>query len=684
MMDARLKKMLKISLSLAVILLVVVLVFTYKAKFWIFDPDILYLPYFAHDLYNSSFSITNWQISTTPYFFPDLLLYLVIYPFVDYGTSIGLYLVIVYLSNFFLLLLIKREVNTKAEFIDDFLNFSIFSLICILILYNSQTLLWSLLMPVFHGGSILNGLIAILLFLKILKSKSKLLEVILYLHIIISSFSDPLVVAQFYIPLAVIAILAWICRFISTVDGGRMSLLVLAASFLGIISQKILTRLGIFTVYSRLKYREITDIFREFSHSYFSLFDSSHIANICIIISFSTLTVFSLYFLRSRSSFLNRYRNDLKAKYALIIFPFLSIIAFIFAHRFTSPFPITVAHGIILYFVPLASIFVLISMIKSTYHPIIRVFFTMFISILFVSHVGELKFSSNDEFIRNYYPNVAALDEVSQKYNLKYGLTDYWTAKPWSFLSHTSIFINQLNKNFEPDFWVTNADWFIRDKGHNGYPEYNFIIAKRTPGDVSGENLPVHMPGERSPSDVTGDRLSDDIILEKFGAPRVRVNLDDYTAVFIYDRDSDMKFRNFLKIKLFQYLHRSVDFAQPKNNRLKLYKEDGSSWDKGLKLSRGAEYVVDFDHATAGNVLETSLSGECSYNISVHAVDDSQIAALNIPKGVDGVLARHFLCVKKANDSRQVAYLKVVPVEDNDKCGIGDAFIYEDAFCKQD
>jgi hypothetical protein len=553
------------------------------------------------------------------------------------------------------LLLIKREASSESKLIDDIFCFSAFSLIFLLIFYQSNNLLWPLLVPVFHGGSILNGLIAILLYLKALGRKSKAYEMFLYSHMVISSFSDPLVVAQFYIPLALITILIWVYRCISAQAGVRIAGLVLLSSFVGIFSQKLCTSHGIFKIYSRLNLNETIIFFSDFIKNYFSEFSSTYLANFYIVASFVLMLLVAFYFVRVRSDYLNSYLVNFRKKIVLTLFPFFSIMVFLFSYRFTSAFPILTVHGLVLFFVPPVAFFMAIMLARLRYISIFQSMLIVVVLILVFFDRQFFVFDNSSAFSREYYPAVAALDEISRKYKLKYGFSDYLTSKGWSILNRSGLFINQLGGELEPMLWVTNAQWYLKDKVDYKYPDYNFIVAG-------------NLPGEK--------------IIEKFGVPREKISIDANNSVFIYDRPSDIKFRNFFKVNLYQYLNYFPDLAQPNNNRLKQYKPDMSSSDEGLKISNHNEYVVDFDRYTFGNVLETSLSSECSYNISVNTADDSRISMLNIPKGTGNLLSRHYICVKSISDVRPVTYLKVIANEDNEKCSIGDAFIYEDKLCE--
>ncbi|MCG6550948.1 MAG: hypothetical protein L7F77_01375 [Candidatus Magnetominusculus sp. LBB02] len=74
-------------------------------------------------------------------------------------------------------------------------------------------------------------------------------------------------------------------------------------------------------------------------------------------------------------------------------------------------------------------------------------------------------------------PLAQCLDNLKDKYNLSFGLSDYWNSKPATIFSKKGIRLYALTKDLKSYHWINNIDWYT---GRNmpGYakPFYNFIV----------------------------------------------------------------------------------------------------------------------------------------------------------------------------------------------------------------
>ncbi|HNC01463.1 MAG TPA: hypothetical protein PLS71_24685, partial [Leptospiraceae bacterium] len=103
---------------------------------------------------------------------------------------------------------------------------------------------------------------------------------------------------------------------------------------------------------------------------------------------------------------------------------------------------------------------------------IVIIFLVLFIFMYLIKGRVELTVS------QPYPPFVSCLDELKKKYDLTYGISDYWNAKHVSYLSKEKLFVNQVFVNLEKYNWINNRDWYKRDK-ENQSIHYHFILPER-------------------------------------------------------------------------------------------------------------------------------------------------------------------------------------------------------------
>lgn len=75
------------------------------------------------------------------------------------------------------------------------------------------------------------------------------------------------------------------------------------------------------------------------------------------------------------------------------------------------------------------------------------------------------------------FPLAQCLDNLKDKYNLSFGLSEYWNAKPATIFSKKGIRLYAVTDDLRPYHWLNNIDWYT---GHNmanyDKPFYNFIV----------------------------------------------------------------------------------------------------------------------------------------------------------------------------------------------------------------
>lgn len=119
-------------------------------------------------------------------------------------------------------------------------------------------------------------------------------------------------------------------------------------------------------------------------------------------------------------------------------------------------------------------------------------------------------------FIFDYYPPfIQCIDEKTSTLGIRYGIADYWQARPISLLSHNNLQVVQVNHDLSPYHWINNSAEYKTE------PEFAVIDA-RFP-----ENYPF--------------RLDENLITSRFGKPDAMFECED-NRILVYDH-SNNKFR---------------------------------------------------------------------------------------------------------------------------------------------
>ena len=113
------------------------------------------------------------------------------------------------------------------------------------------------------------------------------------------------------------------------------------------------------------------------------------------------------------------------------------------------------------------------------------------------------------------------LDRVIESRDLQGGYGTYWTARTITYRTKTAAQVIPLAENFRPDPWVYNSQGFLPNRRSGASRRvYDFIV-------------PLPIPAEE--------------IVKRFGEPAYREDCDGL-EVLVYDRESDISFRNFTRV----------------------------------------------------------------------------------------------------------------------------------------
>ncbi len=492
------------------------------------NSDLLYLPSFVRDFWEGIYNWRLWVLTPAPYFFPDMVFFFLMSFF-----TCNLFLSFFFYSIAFALLLIY-SISSVFRITEEYFSFAriakavtlSFALwVALISRYPEDIALF--LLPSYHASSILFALLLYSLLFKTNTRRGILLFVIVSTLAIIS---DKQIIYTFYLPF----LLASFTLRTSTMEKYYLKTIIyfvlsfLFATFiLNLLSVIEIFQIPSIPVWTELKknifqmkgieninkiFPEVVQFFQDFYTDkliFFLLFLISIGLNLYYSFQFSKakfgIRLFSrfvlfLYFFSLFSQMFFGVWGGFRYVWGLYLFPYLSVLFYT---------------GNLLSKMLIDRNFSRVGAIRRYLFILSRnntrsqVFFFTTVSI-FVGLIVILYFINGTSKItinNPYPPFVSCLDGLQKKYNLHYGLSDYWNAKHIRYLAHDSLIVNQVFTNLEKYDWIHNRDWYTKDK-HGNPITYNFIIL---------------------------ERLDQEIIAKRFGIPTIREECEG-KKILIYEK----------------------------------------------------------------------------------------------------------------------------------------------------
>jgi len=449
-----------------------------------FNSDTLYLSSLYQDIVEMGGSVNNWYIGTAPNFFPDMVLFLItstiannfIISFILY--SIVQYLLIVILINQILKVCVEKKeryyilslgnfllalIPLSSYFVQDF-NFS-----------------FHLMNNAFHNGALVNALIALNFFIRIIQKRSILLFVLLFITIFIGIISDRFFTIYFVLPSALTTIVSLLDKTNRKVKFSFLAglTLITIASYTTFNLLKASKILLIFNKSLSINFNVIKaswSIFYEQFSYYLSVFDSRS-----FVLYFSLISLFLLgYFIYME--FKTKRLKSINPKLLLTLFLFcfipivlcVPVLAGIYSGWDTIRYNFQA--------IVLALLFAGLTLnysSKRTNHIKTSFFGASFIVtfIFTCSILFSVQFYSNLNNIVHYYPEkVKTIDIIAKRYNLQFGVSNYWTARHTMMFSKEKVRPYNCFTDMAPWYYFCNKDWFYINPYTKDSVNFNFVI----------------------------------------------------------------------------------------------------------------------------------------------------------------------------------------------------------------
>jgi hypothetical protein len=246
------------------------------------------------------------------------------------------------------------------------------------------------------------------------------------------------------------------------------------------------------------------------------------------------------------------------------------------------------------------------------------------------------------------------LDSAHESQSLSTGYGDYWTARSLSYASRAGVHIRPLREPMVIEHWVHSMAGFLPlpDEGR-AYDRYDFIVPSR---------------------------FSVDQIEGRFGPPARSVDCGGLD-VLVYDRPSDIAFRNFVRIAALIGAGRRLPSGVGNPSELASYVPDGTPVARaaGLALAPGELLEVTFEAPAAGDVLELAADVGHAFEVLPRSLGGESWPPVYVPVvNGEGVGAR-FVRLPGDERTRWTGFgIRVVESPRSESAWLGHLFVYPD------
>ena len=504
---SNLKIIFKVSFIFGSLLLAVVWLRLLQDNVNIYSGDTIYLEALYKDLIIDRNPAYGWLVSKSNYYFPDIFLYFIYryylgsFAVANLAFSVTVYFC--YLLVFFYLLCLTGS----KKILDNLAMAGVWGFV--LLLLNSispwtgpQNLLaplnygsaGPLFQPVFHAGGVVNGLLALAIFVTPATKKSKFVfrTTLLFFLATVTSMSD-----LWTIPWFVVGILTTIFFFLYKTPKLSMKIPLFKFSisyFFGLCTGWILNKI---IENFKLVYFSSVPVGQSDLNFYDSGFNTLRMLFSHFIISPSFWIIYSilfysiLYFFYNFFSSSNSYKKLtayllVSSKNHYIVFFIFSVfvISFFLTFFICSYFSLVSFNHQIRYFSGIYLLSWILSglIIKKVLSKNIVKFTSFFIFTTILFNFSNTNLQNYSTILR-IKPNstipvsISCLDNISKKYSLTWGIGEYDFAKQITTLSKEGLRITQTTYNFDVYHWVSTFFYNLDLNNGSKIPAYNFIVS---------------------------------------------------------------------------------------------------------------------------------------------------------------------------------------------------------------
>jgi len=256
------------------------------------------------------------------------------------------------------------------------------------------------------------------------------------------------------------------------------------------------------------------------------------------------------------------------------------------------------------------------------------------------------------DHLKEHAAFVAPFDDVAGAQCLRRGFAKPELAKLLTRFAQPPVWINQITDDFGPHHYVDNLEWYVFEKDLT-CRGYDFIVE-------------------------TPDKASK--LLDYFGEPRARIPYREY-EIWVYDRESDLSFRNVMKARILAKLGRNDLISLPTIREMRRHQANGTACrpESCVYVHPKEGLTIDFDPPAAHDVLEISLAEDAAYTLYVRNDQGEVIQKINVPLiSGNAVLKTYFVKLGRTARSGMVKTVTVTTQNGQGKFAVSQAFLYDD------
>jgi hypothetical protein len=469
-------------ISLCLIVLGVGVIFLNQINMdFIFNADVLTIPEIIKDLSNAG-HIRDWHIPTTSTFFPDWII-----AYISHLFTKNIYYQLLIIANISTILMYIMLRNIYSQFFgrNKEILYSLISIGILLFLFSERLQPYIfILVTSEHAGEFIIGLLYLSLQIKSLNKHANNSKIILILALYTMAFlmgiSDVLFAVHFLIPIFLVYLFLFFKKKLKLDFLLTFSVLPVLFFTLGLYLLRYVTpRTGLwwfikchFTQYNFYEIYSNNTLF--IIENLKTLFKSSELITILFFIFWIlVITIFTLFSFKKFNNIKNKIHinncNIFLSSF-LIFSSFFNFLIFIFLVK--AP---TLRYIEPLFFFPIIFLFFLDNFFcKNKKISEAFVFLASIVSLLLITNL-VLKFDQLKMIKKDFYPKELACVDNALANEDKYGVANYWTARPFSMFSHKELKISPITGNLL--FFLSGSTI------NNNRSTYSFAIIDMRMGD---------------------------------------------------------------------------------------------------------------------------------------------------------------------------------------------------------
>lgn len=455
-----------------------------------FNSDTFYLASIFRDVFVDGSGLEGWNLNAAPNFFPDFFVFSLINSVI---SNVRLAYLVFSLVQVVLIALLFNAILLQVDKKITFHHLSISNVF--LILFPLSTLIsgdfiftFYLFSLSYHTGAFVLALLGLLLSLRILNRFSIPLVVALGLVVFVGTYNDKLFIPTFVFPLLLWLVFAFSRTKVKVLASTVVTVLV--SSALGLVLFDGVRNLGyvhfIDTGWKMFNFSNVASSFQVAGEQTLRYITKGHASGWVVIISilvfgYLTVRVFGL----ARSIVKARREKstyDFSTAQAFTLFAWANIPIVWLTPMLNGSYvsPAILRFNVHAYYMAVLCVGYIVFLLISSKKYIAILSYSLVVGAavlgfaLWILNAESYSLST----VTSYYPKrVEAIDDFIRETGVKYGISEYWSAKSSTMLSEEGARVYHVHPNLRIWYHVANKNWYYKGgKGVHGNPSFEMIV----------------------------------------------------------------------------------------------------------------------------------------------------------------------------------------------------------------